>query len=232
MFDKTGTLTRGKPAVTDFVYLDEQQDLESRNQLVWLAGCAESASEHPLARAVVEYATVTLDLRDEALGAEGSGGATDDAHAAPLHLPLDFKSVPGRGLRSVVSRAAPAEEGDDAGAKTEADISAAAAASGGREAEGEADGDATGANAGADAAPTEEDTPWEVLIGNAAWQRESNVELSARALELLSTISAKGRTAVVVSVDGVACAVVGMVDPVKPEAAVVVKALRAKGIEV
>ena len=216
VFDKTGTLTRGKPAVTDFVFLlddnsgaTDASESESaaaatltEDQIVWLAGCAESASEHPLARAVVEYATETLGLRDDTGDDAGEEEDADVSRAAPLHLPLEFKSVPGRGLRSVVSRTPPAEEEAEGTAEAE----------GGEE--------------------EKEEEQWEVLVGNEAWQRESNVALSARALELMSSISKKGRTAVIISISGVARAVVGMVDPVKPEAAVVVKALRAKKIEV
>ncbi|MFK3961701.1 heavy metal translocating P-type ATPase [Guptibacillus hwajinpoensis] len=50
LLDKTGTITKGKPEVTDFVAfdLDEKTVLE---QLV----AAEKASEHPLARSIVQY---------------------------------------------------------------------------------------------------------------------------------------------------------------------------------
>ncbi len=50
VFDKTGTLTMGKPEVTEIVTeMDE-------NELVRLAASVESASAHPLAKAVCEYA--------------------------------------------------------------------------------------------------------------------------------------------------------------------------------
>ncbi len=50
IFDKTGTLTMGKPSVTEIVTeMDE-------TELVRLAAGVESASAHPLAKAVCEYA--------------------------------------------------------------------------------------------------------------------------------------------------------------------------------
>ncbi|TSC68223.1 MAG: copper-translocating P-type ATPase CopA [Parcubacteria group bacterium Gr01-1014_66] len=49
-FDKTGTLTIGKPAVTDFVMLENGDDKE----IMRLVASLESGSEHPLARAIVE----------------------------------------------------------------------------------------------------------------------------------------------------------------------------------
>lgn len=50
--DKTGTLTIGKPVVTDFVMLDTKF---SEKDAAILAASAEMGSEHPLARAVIEY---------------------------------------------------------------------------------------------------------------------------------------------------------------------------------
>lgn len=52
--DKTGTLTEGRPAVTDIMLSDPAGDAD---ELVRLAAGAERASEHPLARAIVEAAT-------------------------------------------------------------------------------------------------------------------------------------------------------------------------------
>lgn len=51
LFDKTGTLTKGKPAVTNVMAADGDE-----NKLLALAGAVESDSEHPLARAIVEAA--------------------------------------------------------------------------------------------------------------------------------------------------------------------------------
>ncbi len=50
--DKTGTLTQGKPSVTTLVALGDVAEEE----VLRLAGALEQASEHPLARAVVEEA--------------------------------------------------------------------------------------------------------------------------------------------------------------------------------
>lgn len=50
--DKTGTLTQGKPRVVAVVPMDGL----SKDELLSLAGAAESRSEHPLGRAVIEAA--------------------------------------------------------------------------------------------------------------------------------------------------------------------------------
>ncbi|WP_297602109.1 heavy metal translocating P-type ATPase [Microcella sp.] len=52
LFDKTGTLTKGEPTVTSV----EAIDGFTQDQVVALAAAAESDSEHPLARAIVESA--------------------------------------------------------------------------------------------------------------------------------------------------------------------------------
>lgn len=51
VFDKTGTLTRGKPEVTGISAFGTGED-----EVAELAAAAESFSEHPIAKAVLEYA--------------------------------------------------------------------------------------------------------------------------------------------------------------------------------
>jgi Cu+-exporting ATPase len=72
VFDKTGTLTAGRPTVTDSVAGDCNEA-----ELLAIAVSAQRGSEHPLARAVLDYG--------EAEGIE------------PLPV-TEFRAVPGRGL--------------------------------------------------------------------------------------------------------------------------------------
>jgi Cu+-exporting ATPase len=53
VFDKTGTITHGKPSVTDVVVVNGM----SNNQFISVIAGVERLSEHPLAAAVVRYAT-------------------------------------------------------------------------------------------------------------------------------------------------------------------------------
>ncbi len=77
VLDKTGTVTDGKASVTDFIALNGF----SENIVLQRAASLESKSEHPLGRAVVEY-------------------------AGRLHVELNgvesFDSMPGSGLRGLV----------------------------------------------------------------------------------------------------------------------------------
>ncbi|MBF2098924.1 MAG: copper-translocating P-type ATPase [Gloeomargaritaceae cyanobacterium C42_A2020_066] len=80
VLDKTGTLTWGRPAVTQFV---SQGDLPTRQLLAWVAAL-ERHSEHPLAQAIVAFAT--------------DQGAVD-----PELEVTDFVAEPGRGVRGQVA---------------------------------------------------------------------------------------------------------------------------------
>ena len=78
-FDKTGTITRGKPAVTDLL---PAGDFTEQDLLFYISGI-ESASEHPLASALVEKA------RERGL----SSGRVEN-----------FEAVAGMGVRGLVDQ--------------------------------------------------------------------------------------------------------------------------------
>ncbi|GAA1116656.1 heavy metal translocating P-type ATPase [Arthrobacter flavus] len=81
LFDKTGTLTEGRHAVTATITSGTMSNAE----MVALAAAAESDSEHPVARAIVNAA---LDTPEAAgFGYRGS----------------DFSSMTGRGVRAMVN---------------------------------------------------------------------------------------------------------------------------------
>ncbi|MGB3975064.1 MAG: heavy metal translocating P-type ATPase [bacterium] len=77
-FDKTGTLTQGKPVMTDIVVVGDL----SENDMLQYAASLENASEHPLARAIVQAATERdLALRQvndvETITGKGIKGTVD-----------------------------------------------------------------------------------------------------------------------------------------------------------
>ncbi len=70
VFDKTGTLTEGKPFVERFVALGGH---DGSNALQYIAS-AEQRSEHPLARAIVDYARLRSISLFEAVSFRSVGG--------------------------------------------------------------------------------------------------------------------------------------------------------------
>ncbi len=71
-FDKTGTITHGRHAVTGVYRYGESSELE----ILQLAATIETLSEHPLARAILEYATgkeIKPDVPESFLSLPGEG---------------------------------------------------------------------------------------------------------------------------------------------------------------
>lgn len=62
VLDKTGTITQGKPVVTDVLTINGYDQKE----LLRIAGAAEGSSEHPIARAIYEFASNKLGQIDRA----------------------------------------------------------------------------------------------------------------------------------------------------------------------
>ena len=77
ILDKTGTITHGKPTVTDIIAFNNLKE----NDILQLAASAEKGSEHPLGRAIVNYAL-------ESLG--------------KLNEPQDFEALTGKGIKAIV----------------------------------------------------------------------------------------------------------------------------------
>ena len=77
VLDKTGTVTEGKPVVTDILTFDKDE-----NEFLKLAAGVESASEHPLAEAIVEKA------KEKNL---------------EIVSPTEFQAISGRGIVASVS---------------------------------------------------------------------------------------------------------------------------------
>lgn len=72
VFDKTGTITKGEPEVTNF---------EGDEELLSLVASAEKSSEHPLAQAIVNYATTKQ---------------------VPFLDVGSFEAIPGRGIKAEI----------------------------------------------------------------------------------------------------------------------------------
>ena len=76
--DKTGTITSGEPQVTDILTANDTHEEE----LIGLASSLEAKSEHPLAKAIVKYAS--------------------EKNIQPSDI-INFKAIPGKGLQAVLA---------------------------------------------------------------------------------------------------------------------------------
>ncbi|NET10879.1 MAG: heavy metal translocating P-type ATPase, partial [Symploca sp. SIO2B6] len=84
VLDKTGTITHGQPTVTDYIAV---RGTANHNELkvLALAGALEQQSEHPLARAVVQYAQQQDVFLDNSVNI------------------TEFEAIAGSGVQGVVS---------------------------------------------------------------------------------------------------------------------------------
>ena len=80
VFDKTGTITQGKPQVQDIYFHDGSNNLDKETFLTYAAS-AEKESEHPLGRAIVDFA-IQENIK------------LVDAH--------NFKSFSGKGIKAII----------------------------------------------------------------------------------------------------------------------------------
>ena len=79
--DKTGTITKGEPKVTDIHLINAASD----NEIMEVAYALEKNSEHPLARAIVNYAENDLNKKLENI------------------IASDFKILPGNGIQAKIN---------------------------------------------------------------------------------------------------------------------------------
>uniref|UniRef100_A0AAZ3PNF6 P-type Cu(+) transporter n=1 Tax=Oncorhynchus tshawytscha TaxID=74940 RepID=A0AAZ3PNF6_ONCTS len=71
-----------------------------------------------------------------------------------------------------------------------------------------------------------------VLIGNREWMRRNGLQIRPDVDETMNEHERRGRTAVLVAVDSLLCAMIAIADTVKPEAELAVHTLQAMGLEV
>jgi Cu+-exporting ATPase len=84
VFDKTGTLTIGKPTVSDYVIFRDKinfHPLVSEDEFFYFVGSAESACQHPIAKAIVTYVKEKYDNK------------------LALASPQNFAFLPGLGIQ-------------------------------------------------------------------------------------------------------------------------------------
>ncbi|KAK2849261.1 hypothetical protein Q5P01_009095 [Channa striata] len=208
VFDKTGTITYGAPKVIQVKIVVEGNKMP-RSRLLAIVGTAENNSEHPLGAAITKYCK-------QELATESLGTCTD------------FQAVPGCGIRCQVSN-------------TENLLK-------------QADSDSEDNNQRntilvqiSDTRVTTSSHPlimdpqplsliqtatYVVLIGNREWMKRNCLQISPDVDEAMTEHERRGRTAVLVAVDNLLCAMIAIADTVKPEAELAVHTLTNMGLEV
>uniref|UniRef100_A0A673BWI0 P-type Cu(+) transporter n=1 Tax=Sphaeramia orbicularis TaxID=375764 RepID=A0A673BWI0_9TELE len=208
VFDKTGTITYGAPKVIQLKIVVEGNKMP-RSRLLAIVGTAENNSEHPLGAAITKYCK-------QELGTESLGTCTD------------FQAVPGCGIRCQVSN-------------TESLLK-------------QADSDSEDNNQRNSVLVQISDTrmsssshplimdpqplslvqtaTYVVLIGNREWMRRNCLQVRPDIDEAMTEHERRGRTAVLVAVDNMLCAMIAIADTVKPEAELAVHTLTNMGLEV
>lgn len=88
VLDKTGTITEGAPRVTDVAYAS----WVNKSRLLGIVSAAERMSEHPLAEAIVGFAT-------KELACDSHDGVVD---AEATYTPADFTQIAGGGIQATV----------------------------------------------------------------------------------------------------------------------------------
>lgn len=223
IFDKTGTLTEGKPSLTDFVIMPRTihgqpsigasaavSDRLSPLQMLSLIVSAETGSEHPLGRAIVEgAANAAAAITGTSTTVTAAGTPNASASSLPSYplAPDTFAVMPGFGLEAVIdvdpSSFARLRERDTAAA--------------------------SGSVGSSPVSPSLLlQTSFTVRIGNRAWMRQHGLQVHPPAEAQLTRLERSGKTAVLASVDNHVVAVLGIADRVKPEAASVIRMLREK----
>ncbi|MQL94187.1 hypothetical protein Taro_026841 [Colocasia esculenta] len=169
IFDKTGTLTQGKASVTTAKAFSGR-DL---GDVLTLVASAEASSEHPLAKAIVEYGYHChfLSQPNKEVGRDAGG----NKFSGWLLEATDFTAFPGRGVQCLINGK-------------------------------------------------------RILVGNRRLLVDNNVTIPIEAENLMVGLEEGTRTGILVAEDETLIGVLGITDPLKREAAVVVEGLKKMGV--
>ncbi|XP_065058304.1 copper-transporting ATPase 1-like isoform X1 [Rhopilema esculentum] len=216
IFDKTGTVTHGKPKVTNLTLFTDLKKMPFKLMLA-LIGTAESRSEHPLARAVKEYAC-------EMLGLETLGRC------------VTFMALPGFGLSCRISDVDFLKK---TGPLSSFKRSALEVRVNGVLCENDVDRGVnrrilTDLNVDDINENSELNTkgPFDVYIGNRELMKKQNIEIAPDADQQIRELEEKGKTGVFVAVNGELVATVAIADSLKDESKLAVSRLHQMGMKV
>ncbi|GAB4840918.1 serine/threonine protein kinase Ran1 [Ancistrocladus abbreviatus] len=98
IFDKTGTLTQGRATITTAKVFNGMD----RGEFLTLAASAEASSEHPLGKAILEYAQHFHFFEESSAAEDSQNNARDSKFSGWLLDVSDFSALPGRGVQCFV----------------------------------------------------------------------------------------------------------------------------------
>ncbi|XP_066371872.1 cation-transporting ATPase HMA5-like isoform X2 [Miscanthus floridulus] len=171
VFDKTGTLTQGKAVVTA-AKVFSGMDL---GDFLTLVASAEASSEHPLAKAVLDYAFHFHFFGKLPSSKDGIEQQKDKVLSQWLLEAEDFSAVPGNGVQCSINGK-------------------------------------------------------HVLVGNHSLMTENGVTIPPEAETFLIDLESNAKTGILVAYDCDFVGLMGITDPLKREAAVVVEGLKKLGV--
>lgn len=172
LFDKTGTLTQGKATVTTAKVFTEMGRGEF---LKWVAS-AEASSEHPLGKAIVEYARHFHFFDGHSETVDGQNHRKESLNTGWLLDVSDFSSLPGRGVKCFID---------------------------GRQ----------------------------VLVGNRKLMTEYGIAIPTHVENFVVELEESAKTGILVAFDNSLIGVLGVADPLKREAVVVIEGLKKMGVQ-
>ncbi|KAG6527537.1 cation-transporting ATPase HMA5-like [Zingiber officinale] len=170
IFDKTGTLTQGKAAVTTVKVFAEME----LGDFLTLVASAEASSEHPLSKAILDYA-YHYHFFEKLPTSDATKQSRDQILSEWLLEAIDFSALPGRGVQCLINGK-------------------------------------------------------RVLVGNRALLAENGVTVPTEAENFLVDLELNAKTGVLVAYDDSFIGVLGIADPLKREAMVVIRGLQKMGI--
>ncbi|KAG6393922.1 hypothetical protein SASPL_144497 [Salvia splendens] len=171
IFDKTGTLTQGKATVTSAKVFSGMD----RGEFLTLVASAESSSEHPLAKAILEYARHFHFFDEPSAAADAKSNGLESKSFEWLHDVSGFSSLSGQGVQCFI---------------------------GGKK----------------------------ILVGNRKLMMENSIAIADHVEGFVVQLEESANTGVLVSYDNELIGVLGVADPLKREAAVVVEGLMKMGV--
>ncbi|GAB4840915.1 serine/threonine protein kinase Ran1 [Ancistrocladus abbreviatus] len=171
IFDKTGTLTQGRATIKTAKVFNGMD----RGEFLTLVASVEASSEHPLAKAILQYAQHFHFFEESSAVRDSQNNARDSKFSGWLLDVSDFSALPGRGVQCFI--------------------------------EGK-----------------------RILVGNRRLLTESGVTIPTDAENFVVGLEESAQTGILVAYDGSLIGVLGVADPLKREAAVVVEGLGKMGI--